>query len=328
MRAIQVDSKSQLRVAEVPAIAPDKGELLIEVICAPVNPADQMQIAGTYIVRKAPPFTPGVVGVGKVIGANRPGFLGNLLKGKTVVFAPGPDLPGTWAEHAVAPASQCVPLPGKLKPEEGVNLLANAMTAVALVKVTKAAKSPALLLTAAAGELGRMVNAVASKHEIKVINVVRQQGQADALRAAGALHVIATDASDAIKDLRRAVESTGAKVAADAVSGSMPELILDVLPDGGELICFGRLSGEPLTFDPMDYLVGKHQRVRGFDVGEWLESQTKLSQLMAVRQASEILITGPRTKVQNAVGLDELARRFDELTTDQTQGKTLLFPNR
>ena len=328
MRAIQANDEGQLSVAELPVIVPDRGQLLIEVICAPVNPADIMQIAGTYIVRKTPPFTPGGVGVGKVIAASGSNFVGQVLKGRTVVFSPGPDLPGSWAEHAIAPVGQCVPLPKNLKPEEGVNLLANAMTAVALIAETKAARSPALVLTAAAGELGKMVNAVASKHGISVVNVVRRQDQAEALRNAGAKYVVATDTPGAVEDLKCAVRNTRARVAVDAISGSMPQLLLDALPDNSELICLGRLSGEPLTIDPMRYLVGKHQRVRGFDIGAWLASRSTLSRLMAVRQASDILSNGPRTKMQNAVGLDELAERFNELTADQTKGKTLVFPNR
>lgn len=327
MRAIHADRDGQLTVANVPNPEPGAGQLLIEVICAPVNPADRMQIEGSYIVRKEPPFIPGVVGVGRVIGANRPGVIGRLLRGKTVVFSPGLDRPGTWAELAVAPEGQCVPLPGKLKPEEGVNLLANAMTAVALVSETKKAGSPALVLTAAAGELGRMVNVVAHKAGIALVNVVRREDQAASLRAHGLRNIVATDRPDAREELRTAVKETGATVAADAVAGAMPELLLDVLPDSGELICFGRLSGKPLSFDPMRHLVGKHQNVRGFDIGAWLEGRSKVAQLLAVRQAGDLLANGFRTKVQHAVDLDGLAERFDELTVSQTEGKTVVFPN-
>lgn len=330
MRAVQADTAGTLSVVEVPDPVPAPGQLLIEVICAPVNPADRMQVAGTYIVRKDPPFVPGVVGVGRVVDGNRPGAIGRLLRGRTVVFAPGPDLPGTWAERAVAPAGQCIPLPGGLRPEEGVNLLANAMTATALIEEAHAARSPALVVTGAAGELGRMLIGAGPGRGVEIVAVVRREAQAEALRAAGARHVVVIgdpSTADERAALRGAIEATGARVAGDAVAGAMPEILLDALPDGGELICFGRLSDAPLTFDPMIYLVGKHQTVRGFDIGAWLEARGKIGQLRAVRQAADVLTNGFRTTVQHAVGLDELAARFEELGAATTDGKTILLPN-
>ena len=331
MQAIIVDTQGHLSVEARPDSSLGAGQVLIDVICAPVNPADRMQIAGTYIVRKEPPFIPGVVGVGRVVDVNGAGLLGRFLRDRTVVFAPGPDLPGTWAERAVAPAAQCIPLPRKLKPEEAVNLLANAMTATALIEEAKAARSPALVLTGAAGELGRMLNAVGPKRGVKIVSVVRREDQAQSLRDAGARHVVVIadgEANDAERAaLREAVKATGARIAGDAVAGAMPELLLDALPDGGELISFGRLSGAPLSFDPMRFLVGKHQVVRGFDIGRWLETRGKLAQLRAVRQATDILTNGFRTKVQAAVDLDELAARFEELGRAQSSGKTVVYPN-
>lgn len=330
MRALQADAAGKLAVVELPDPVPRVGQLLLEVICAPVNPADRMQIAGTYIIRKDPPFVPGVVGVGRVVGPTRPGLLGRMLRGKTVVFAPGPDLPGTWAERAVAPEGQCIPLPGKLRPEEGVNLLANAMTATALIEEARAARSPALVVTGAAGELGRMLNAIGPRRGVEIVSVVRRNEQAEDLKAAGAQHVVVIGNAATADDrnaLRKAVEATGARVAGDAVAGAMPEILLDALPDGGELICFGRLSDAPLSFDPMTYLVGKHQVVRGFDIGAWLGSRNKIGQLRAVRQATDVLTNGFRTKVQHAVSLADLAEQFADLDVGTTGGKTVLFPN-
>lgn len=327
MKAIHAGADGALSVAEVPTPVPAPGQLLIELICAPVNPADRMQVAGTYIVKKDPPFVPGVVGVGTVVAANEAGLMGRFLKGKKVVFAPGPDLPGTWAERAVAPAALCLPLPSGLKPEEGVNLLANAMTATALIEEAKAMGSPALVLTGAAGELGRMVAAVGPDRGVEVVGVVRRQEQADALRAAGVKHALVSEAPDFTEALSTAVAATGARLAGDAVAGSMVARLMEALPGGGKVVCYGRLSGKDASFDVMRYLVGKHITVVGFDLGAWLEGRSKLGQLKAVRLATQVLKSGHKTMVRDRVDLEELADRFAELGERQTEGKTIVFPN-
>lgn len=327
MKAIQADADGALSVAELPDPPPSPGQCLIKVICAPVNPADRMQVAGTYIVQKEPPYVPGVVGVGKVVATNEAGLMGRFLKGKKVVFAPGPDLPGTWAQRAVAPVSLCLPLPKGLSPEEGVNLLANAMTATALIEETKAFGSPALVLTAAAGELGRMVNAVAGDRGVEVVSVVRNEEQASGLRGAGAKHVVVSGTADFAEALAAAVQATGAKFAGDAVAGGMVADLMEALPDGAKILCYGRLSGENASFDVMRYLVGKHVTVAGFDLGAWLESRSKLAQLKMVKLATQVLKSGHKTKVKDRVDLAELVSDFAELGRRQTNGKTIVFPN-
>ena len=328
MKSLSVTPEGTLTLLTEPTPDPEPGQALIRIICAPVNPADRMQIEGSYIVHKTPPFRPGIVAVGEVVQVNGGGLLGRVISGKSVVFAPGPELPGTWAEYALAPVDLCLPLPKGLTPEQSVNLLANAMTALGLVDAAVDAKSPALVMTAAAGDLGNMVRQAAADRGITVVDVVRGPKQAANVRARGGTIVVDSAAEGFAAALASAVSRSDARLAVDAVAGSMTQALLEALPDGATLINIGRLSGEPMEFDGLTYLVGKHQTVRGFDVGHYLQSKSLLGALSAARKAAALLKASGPTRIQAEVGLAELAERFDVLADNQSAGKTLVFPGR
>lgn len=325
MKAICATSDGQIAVVERDRPVIDDGEALIKLICAPVNPADRMQIAGTYIVSKSPPFQPGLVGVGKVIDVRSGGLAGALLKNRIVVFAPGPQRDGTYAEYVAAPVDLCLPLPSGLVPEEAVNLLANGMTAVALLEKASQLPGRAMILTAAAGELGAMINAAAKDKNVTIINVVSNSRQVEALRQSGAHHVLNSSSDNFAQDLAQITAKVRVMMAVDAIAGDMTRILLDALPVGGRLVVIGRLSGKDIHFDGMKYLVGKHLLIEGFDVGEWLGSKSLLAVILASRKAAAVLRHGHATHIQNRVGFDELASDYAALGEVQSGGKTLLF---
>lgn len=306
---------------------PGPGDVLVKLACAPVNPADRMQIAGTYVDRREPPFTPGVTGVGWVVSAPKAGALGWYLKGKRVVFSPGPGREGTWADYAVAPAGLCLPLPKDLADADGVNLVANGMTALGLLERVKALRAPAVILTAAAGDVGRLFNRAASEAGVTVVNVVRGSRQKEALAATGVPHVVDGEGPDFATELASLAERLGARVAIDAVAGAMTGRLLAAMPDGAEVIVYGRLSGEPITFDGLEFLVGKHQRLSGFDIRAWLEAKSMPAVLTAARRAAALCRAGAGASAPRRVSLEELVSGFDELGRDQFAGKTLVYPH-
>jgi trans-2-enoyl-CoA reductase len=53
------------RVEEWDLPAPGPGETIVEVLAAPINPADLNYLEGTYAERPVPPFVPGIEGVGR-----------------------------------------------------------------------------------------------------------------------------------------------------------------------------------------------------------------------------------------------------------------------
>jgi NADPH:quinone reductase-like Zn-dependent oxidoreductase len=317
----------RLETAQRPIPSPARGQVLIKVHCSPVNPSDRMQIAGTYIQQRKLPFTPGLVGVGTVIDARKGGLMGRWVAGKRVVFAPGPALEGTWAQYALAPVEFCLPLAKDLSDSDGVNLLANATTVIGLLDRAGKAKTRSVVMTGAAGEVGRLFNVAARGRGLSVINVVYRQDQAKLLRGAGVEHVLVGGMDDFRAQLSTLAGKLGATVAFDAVAGDLTRDLLAALPDGSEVVVFGRLSGQDVTFDGLAYLSGRHMKLSGFDVNLWLGSQSKFAVISIAKKAAMLLRQGQGTRVQHRVSLSDLAIRFDDLQHDQTAGKTIVFPN-
>lgn len=327
MAAVWARKDTRLELVRRPIPSPARGEVLVKVHCSPVNPADRMQIAGAYIQQRDPPFIPGMVGVGTVVDVSRAGFMGRRVAGKRVVFAPGAGREGVWAQYAVAPVALCLPLAKNLSDTDGVNLLANATTVIGLLDRARSAKAKAVVLTGAGGEVGKLLNLAARARGVAVINVVRRSQQAEALRRDGFEHIVISEADGFQAQLSALARELGAKLAYDAVAGVMTRDLLAALPDGSEVVVFGRLSGDDVGFDGLEYLVGRHQKLSGFDVNLWLGSQSILAVLGIAKKAAALLGHGQGTRVQHRVSLSDLAARFDDLQRDQAAGKTIVFPN-
>src|SRR5438128_2294028 len=113
MRAVVLsgygDPNTSLAVREVETPVPRRGEVLIRMTAAPVNPSDISFVAGDYGFRKPLPAVGGFEGMGVVVAANA-GLYGRWLIGKRVACAAPQTGWGTWAEYMACPAGTCVPL--------------------------------------------------------------------------------------------------------------------------------------------------------------------------------------------------------------------------
>lgn len=326
MRAIQADafdhSLNSLRVVEVDRPRPEQGEVLVEVDCAPFNPADRMMIGGTYIRGTVPPFVPGLVGVG-VVRAAGGGLLPRLLVGKRVVFASTKGKSGAWAEFTVAPADLCVPLAKDVSDEAGVNLLANATTAVALVSTLNAGAHKGVVVTAAGGEVARMLAIEARRKGIAVVGIVRSEENATRLREEGGFNaVVAAHGNSAADDLKQAIALHHVTAAIDAVAGDMVHLLMEALPDGGVVHALGRMSGQNASFDVMRQLIGRGMRIEGFSIDRWFAGRSLPARLRAVSQAQRLLKESGGTVPARVLSLEEAVGGLAETVA----GKTLIAP--
>src|SRR5215472_9053466 len=162
MRAIQVkayDGKpGSLTVAELPVPRPGPGEVLVKVFASPVNPSDLMFTTGNYGFKKPLPATPGFEGSGTVVEAGS-GMMARFLNGRRVTCAAAdPNVAGgMWAEYVVTSAQLCVPLGKRVDMEQGATMLVNPLTAWALMEEARLGGHRAVVSTAAASALGRML---------------------------------------------------------------------------------------------------------------------------------------------------------------------------
>jgi NADPH:quinone reductase-like Zn-dependent oxidoreductase len=153
-------------------------------------------------------------GAGTVVKAGSSEAAQALL-GKTVATVGG----AMYAQYRVRKARDCQPLPAGTTAAEGASWFVNPLTALGMTETMKREGHKALVHTAAASNLGQMLNRICREDGIPLVNIVRKPEQARLLRDIGAKHVVDSSAPGFIDDLTEALVATGATIAFDAIGG-------------------------------------------------------------------------------------------------------------
>ena len=239
---VKADQSVELFLAAVEVPAPGPGEVVVRVEAAPINPSDLgLLLAGADIsaatwtgtadrpvvtaplpeaaVRAAKgrvgvPMPVGNEGAGTVVAAGSSAAAGALL-GKVVAAAGG----GMYAQYRCVDLSLCLELPDGARAADGASSFVNPMTALGMVETMRLESHVALAHTAAASNLGQMLNRLCIDEQIPLVNIVRRAEQEELLRSAGAAYVCNSASGDFTDELTAALTATGATLAFDATGG-------------------------------------------------------------------------------------------------------------
>jgi NADPH2:quinone reductase len=232
----------EVSLAEVPIPAPAENEVLVRVEAAPINPSDlglmfamaDMQKAVQQGTADRPRVTAQVpdgalrsmgarFNVSMPVGNEGAGVVvetgssegARALKGKTVAVLGG----AMYSQYRSVPVDQCLLLPAGATAAEGASSFVNPLTALGMVETMRSEGHTALVHTAAASNLGQMLNRICIKDGIALVNIVRSPAQVDLLRSIGAAHVCDSSAPTFMADLIAALTATGATIGFDAIGG-------------------------------------------------------------------------------------------------------------
>jgi NADPH2:quinone reductase len=328
MRAVQIaayDGKPEsLSVVDLPVPRPGPGEVLVKVFASPVNPSDLAFLQGQYGFKKPLPAAPGFEGSGTVVDAGS-GMLGRFLKGKRVACAAADEkIPGgMWAEYVVTSAKLCIPLVKEVDLEQGAVMLVNPFTAWGMMEEARRGGHKAVVQTAAASALGRMIIRLGKRFALPVINLVRRHEQVELLRNLGAEHVVNSGDPGFESSLHDLCHQLGATIGFDAVAGEISGKVLRAQPQGARLLVYGGLSFAPCQVDPGS-LIFERKRLEGFWVSAWLRRKSLLGQLRVSRRIQKLLGTDLKTEFQARIPLQDTARGLRQYVTNMTAGKVLL----
>jgi NADPH2:quinone reductase len=137
------------------------------------------------------------------------------MLGKTVGILGG----AMYTQFRCLNAKQCLVMPEGTTSAEAASCFVNPLTALGMTETMKAEGHTALVHTAAASNLGQMLNKICIADGIQLVNVVRKQEQVDVLKAIGAKHVCNTSDDDFMDQLTSVLVETGATIAFDATGG-------------------------------------------------------------------------------------------------------------
>src|ERR1700724_3641199 len=232
----------EISLASVPTPEPGPDEVVVRVEASPINPSDLGLLVGAadMTTAKASGSKDSPVITAKVPEAGMRAMAGRLdesmpvgnegagiviktgssdaakaLMGKTVAMIGG----AMYAQYRRLKAAECLPLPEGITPAEGASCFVNPLTALGMTETMRREGHKALVHTAAASNLGQMLNKICLKDGIALVNIVRSREQAEILRKIGAKHVVDSTTPSFMADLRGAREETGATLAFDAIGG-------------------------------------------------------------------------------------------------------------
>ena len=247
---IRADSELELSLVSIPLPEPRADQVLVRMEAAPLNPSDLGLLFGAADMATArqsgnaqrPVITARVPAGAMKAMAPRVGIampVGNEGAGLIVAAGSSPAaqaLIGTrvavlggamFSQYRCMPADQCLPLPADATSADGASCFVNPLTALGMVETMRREGHSALVHTAAASNLGQMLNRICLKDGIALVNIVRKPEQEALLRAMGAQHVCNCSAPDFMAALTDALAATGATIAFDAIGGGrLPGQIL------------------------------------------------------------------------------------------------------
>jgi NADPH2:quinone reductase len=180
------------------------------VVTAPIPPQTLRGLAS----RSGQSMPVGNEGAGTVVAAGSSDEAQALL-GKTVAIIGG----ATFAEYRCVPATMALVLPDGTDPADGASCFVNPLTALAMVETMKMEGHHALVHTAAASNLGQMLQRICLADNVPLVNIVRREAQEQILRDIGATHVCDSSSPTFMEALTAALVATGATIAFDAIGG-------------------------------------------------------------------------------------------------------------
>jgi len=239
---VKASGELEVSLIRVPIPVPLPDEVVVRVEASPINPSDlgllfgaadmtTARVSGTpeqpVLIARIPEdrmkVMAGRVGQSMPVGNEGAGVVvtagssveAQALRGRTVAIFGG----AMYSQYRCIKASQCLLLPDGITAAEGASCFVNPLTALGMVETMRREGHTALVHTAAASNLGQMLNRICLDDKIGLVNVVRTQAQADLLEGIGARHVCNSSAPTFVHDLTEAIAATGATLAFDAIGG-------------------------------------------------------------------------------------------------------------
>jgi NADPH:quinone reductase len=282
---VKKSGELQLSLARVAVPDPAPDEIVVRIEATPINPSDlgllvgpadtsTLAVSGSkdmpVVTAKIPDqalrlvtarvdqeMPVGNEGAGTVVAAGSSPEA-QALKGKLVAILGGE----MYATYRTVKAKAALPLPPGATAADGASCFVNPLTALAMVKTMQMEGHTALVHTAAASNLGQMLNKICLKDGVDLVNIVRSDEQARILKDIGAKQIVDSSRPSFMEDLIAAVTATGATLGFDAIGGgklagqilAAMEISLNSRPGSysrygstthKQVYIYGRLSMEP-----------------------------------------------------------------------------------
>lgn len=316
MKAVRIHELGEadvLRLEEVEKPALVDGSVLIKTEVAGINYADTMLRKGNYLTRPPLPFTPGFEVAGRIEAVGE-GVEGLSVGQRVMARLQG----GGYAEYAVVKAEQVTPVPDGLEFGTATALLAQGLTALALLKDLRAGQS--ILVHAAAGGVGSLLVQLARLKGAHVIGTASTPEKLEIVKELGADAAINYTESDWPEQVKAATPNgAGVDLLIEMVGGETGEQNVKCLAPGATMIIYGAASGKDFPISALG-LLGKNLTVRGYT----LYSETKTTLAEFTRELMAHVKENRLEVMVQEFPLEQAAEAHRAIENRRTTGKVIL----
>ena len=309
--------------AELPdPTSPEPDEIIVDIAAFPINPADLLTIEGKYAAKPPLPYTPGAEAVGHVSDVGS--AVENFRIGDLVMLLSREN----WTQKRKVKAAELLKID-----TESENLFQLAMlkvnpatAALMLRNYVELKPGDWIIQDAANSGVGHCVIRLAAKSGVKTINVVRRENLIAPLQGIGA-DVVLAGSDNLAGRVNQITGGDGVRLAIDAVAGQTSLELASCLADGGVMINYGMLSGEPCMVMP-DWIVFRHLTLTGF----WLATQLRDMPREQIESLYKELISDISQGVLDVpiaatYNIDDIKDALEHAGRENRSGKVLVLPN-
>jgi len=242
--------------------------------------------------------------------------------GQTVLLPVGC---GTWVSALNAPADKLIPLP-EADPQQLAMLTINPPTASLLLsEFVTLQPGDWVIQNAANSGVGSYLIQLAKLRGFKTINVVRRDSALAAVEAEGG-DLVLVDGPDLPKRVRAALGDAPIRLGIDAVGGASTDHLAAVLSDGGVLVNYGMMSGQPCQVSPASF-VFRDITLRGFWLAKWFQQATPAQQMKVFGELVQLIASGKlKSRVAATYDLTRIKEAVAAAASGERDGKILLLP--
>jgi NADPH:quinone reductase-like Zn-dependent oxidoreductase len=267
VRLHELGGPEVLRFEDVELGEPGPAEARVRIEAIGLNRSEAMFRAGRYPVKPPLPCLIGYEACGIVTALG--GQVSGFAVGDRVSILPRFSLGtyGVWGEEAIVPAFALEPAPPGLSPAQAASVWMQYLTAYAIIEVAQAGIGDFVIIRAASSSVGLAAIQLANWAGAIPIAATRTSAKAEALKAHGAAHVIATDEVDLVADVMRITDGKGARIVFDPVGGPYVETLTSAMAERGIIFIYGGLSEQPTPY-PHWNMAFKGLSLRGWVASE------------------------------------------------------------
>lgn len=305
---------------EKPVLEP--GQVLVEVLAAPINPSDLLTLTGQYGILPPLPAIGGSEGVGRVIELGPD--VQNPPVGQTVLLPIGI---GTWRTHLAVDANTLMPMPNEADPKQLAMITVNPPTAALMLsEFVDLEQGDWVIQNTANSGVGTYLVQLAKIRGFKTVNIVRRESAVAGVQENGG-DVTLVDGEDLAKRVAEATGGAKIKLGVDAVGGEATTRIANCLCEEATIVSYGAMSGKPYSL-PATEIIFKDITFKGFWLAKWFKTASQEQRMAVFGELTQMIASGKlQSNIQATYDIDHIKEAVAAASQGERDGKIMVVPN-